>query len=294
MRTTVSLAASTAYTWSVFLKAAERSACVLHFYGGGGWANSSTATVNLSAGTVVVAGTGATGGIVAYPNGWYRVYHTQTTTASAGSKTCDLELSDGSSTSYDGDGVSGLYIWGAQIEAGAFPTSYIPTTTASLTRAADACSATGTNFSSWFNSSHGTFLVESDRIGTLAFQSAWVCGDGTSNNRYDILGASSGTVLRMDVVTGGVTQASAIASSSVALNTSYRFAAAYSANDIAVCANGGTIAADTSVTLPSVDRAYVGGGATGAGAYLCGHIRRIRYYDKRIPNDQLQLMTTAW
>jgi hypothetical protein len=55
-----------------------------------------------------------------------------------------------------GNGTSGIYIWGAQVEAGAFPTSYIPTTGATATRAADVASMTGTNFSSWYNVNQGT------------------------------------------------------------------------------------------------------------------------------------------
>lgn len=46
-------------------------------------------------------------------------------------------LGSDSGNSYLGDGVSGIHAWGAQLEAGSFPTSYIPTTTASATRAAD-------------------------------------------------------------------------------------------------------------------------------------------------------------
>jgi hypothetical protein len=63
--------------------------------------------------------------------------------------------------SYTGDGYSGIYIWGAQLEAGAFPTSYIPTVASQVTRSADSASMTGTNFSDWYRADEGTFIVRS-------------------------------------------------------------------------------------------------------------------------------------
>ena len=53
-----------------------------------------------------------------------------------------------------------FFAWGAQVEAGSFPTSYIPTTSSTVTRAADVASITGTNFSSWYNQSEGTMFSD--------------------------------------------------------------------------------------------------------------------------------------
>jgi hypothetical protein len=60
---------------------------------------------------------------------------------------------------YTGDGYSGIYIWGAQLEAGAFPTSYIKTEASQVTRSADSASMTGTNFSEWYRQDEGTVYV---------------------------------------------------------------------------------------------------------------------------------------
>lgn len=54
-----------------------------------------------------------------------------------------------------------ILVWGAQLEAGAFATSYIPTVAASVARSADIATMTGTNFSSWFNQGPVNLLLQS-------------------------------------------------------------------------------------------------------------------------------------
>jgi hypothetical protein len=91
--------------------------------------------------------------ITPYPNGWYRIGGT--ITDNGGSTLFLIGMNDGT-TSYTGDGTSGFYIWGAQLEAGSKATSYIPTTGAAANRAADVASISGSNFSSWYRQDEGT------------------------------------------------------------------------------------------------------------------------------------------
>jgi hypothetical protein len=143
---------STTYCASIFCKyAGSKYRFRLKFADGLGAQNN--IIIDLRNGSII-SGSGVSNsyGVIKYPNGWYRVYTTLTATSTSGFlQPFLLRDSDGSST-YQGDGTSGIYIWGAQLEAGAFPTSYIPTVASTVTRSADNASITGTNFSSWFGS----------------------------------------------------------------------------------------------------------------------------------------------
>jgi hypothetical protein len=97
--------------------------------------------------------------ITSVGNGWYRC--TTTTNSAVLSARCQVytALSNGVN-SYTGNGTSGLFIWGAQLEAGAYPTTYIPTTTASATRVADSFSRNNIYTNGLITSSGGTWFVE--------------------------------------------------------------------------------------------------------------------------------------
>jgi hypothetical protein len=92
-------------------------------------------------------------------NGWYRVCITTTTTTGGSTVTFGLGIYPDNDRVYTGDGTSGVYIWGAQLEEGASPTSYIPTQASTRTRASDVATIQGKNFSDWFNPDAGTLYT---------------------------------------------------------------------------------------------------------------------------------------
>lgn len=288
---TFSVSASTRYTASCYVIAAERSAVTLvlgpsTFFGSGGVA----ATFNLANQTIVSITDNATASpsatITHVGGGVYRVTLSATSNATSGTAQCHIQLFNGGH-SYAGDGTSGIYIWGAQLEAGAFATSYIPTAAATVTRSADSASMTGTNFSSWYNQSEGTFVAgfTTPAVGSRAILAV---DDNTANEQMRLRTEGLDPFFR--VVDGGVEQA-AIDAGTVSAGTLQRFAAAYAANDFAACLNGGAVGTDASGTLPTVDRLRIGGDQEGSP--LNGHIRSIRYYNSRRPNAELQSMTAA-
>jgi hypothetical protein len=139
----VSFTSGTTYTFTVWMKAGTLTE--------GGMAVPSAAfgavlinRVNLSTGAVISTSANSTTVVTPFANGWYQIALTATATATASSSVQIRPMNGG--TTYIGTGTGTVLIWGAQLEVGAFPTSYIPTTTATVTRSADVASITGANF----------------------------------------------------------------------------------------------------------------------------------------------------
>lgn len=146
------LSTSTDYTVSVYLKAGERTRCNIRLTT---FAGAQDSAVNLTTGTV------DNGTLTNVGNGWFRFTRTLNSSTGAGSPLISVSLANSSGvTSYLGDGTSGLYVWGAQVEQGSFVSSYIPTTTASVTRNADQCyDDTATNL---IGQTEGTIFIDFD------------------------------------------------------------------------------------------------------------------------------------
>lgn len=122
-------------TLSVYLKAAERTRTNLNIYDVGA-GTSYGASFDIYSGVVVTNSAGNTATITPVGNGWFRCSISRAILGSGGPFTIFVSNAAGGS-SYQGDGYSGIYIWGAQLESGAFPTSYIKTEASQGTRAAD-------------------------------------------------------------------------------------------------------------------------------------------------------------
>jgi hypothetical protein len=144
---------ATAHTWSCFVKAAGYGFAWLRI-------GSSGAVFDLSTGAASSIAPGVTVGAQAFANGWWRF---SVSVIAAGNDAVRINvLPTLSTTNFAGDGTSGIFIWGAQLEAGDFATSYIPTVASQVTRTADVVSMTGTNFSDWYNAGAGSWFIQTD------------------------------------------------------------------------------------------------------------------------------------
>jgi hypothetical protein len=283
------LAGSTAHTFSCFLKKGSKNHGVLVFAPNISWGIGTGASVffDLNNGTVGTAAN-ATGTIQALPNGWYRCTATATTAVTPGTVTMRIGSSlTGSAQTYTGTGDEAIYSWGAQLEAGAFATSYIPTTTATVTRAADVASITGSNFSSWYNQAEGTVFADanSPTSGTqITFD------DGTVNTNRVVLYYQSVTDPRLFVASAGATSC-IISAGTITSNSRALLVGAYKLNDFAVSVNGAAPVLDASGDAPTgVDRARLGR-SSADGAYLNGCLRRLTYWPTRFASPTLQAIT---
>jgi hypothetical protein len=113
--------------------------------------------------------------------------------------------------------------------------------------------------------------------------------DGTSNNYIAIIGSNSGSEGPYgEVRCGGVPQ-SALVDGNETPNTDHTLAFAYKKDDVASCKDAGVVKTDTTALIPAVNQLLLGY----SGAYSTnGHIRRLAYYRKRIPDNQLQALTS--
>jgi hypothetical protein len=280
------LTPSTKYVFSLFAKKDARFVLSLRL-ADAGWATTAATNFDLASGTVT-SSTSEDEGMIDCGNGWYRCWISSTTAAS-GTTRVRVNLIDDETAIYLGDGTSGLYIWGAQLEAGAFPTSYIPTTTAAVTRSADSLSMEGTDFSEWYNQSEGTVFVdykmqESD---TRTTRILGISDGSITDNSIFISRASNGTLISSQVFSGSSSQVNI----QEVADKDNKISFTYKVDDFAMSQDGSTVITDTSGSVPvGVNRLTIGY-TINSNHSLCDHIKRLQYYPKRLTNTELQALS---
>jgi hypothetical protein len=289
---TVSVSVSTAYTFSTFAKADQLSwlhIALVNFSspGNGG------AYFDLSNGTIgATITTTLTPLIEDFGNGWYRCSVTFTTDAVDTSGNLRLYVADGDNDPViDRDGTSSILIYGAQLEAGSFPTSYIPTSGSTATRSADVASIPVADFGYNQTNVVGTFYVEFSApfaaISGVAGRGLSVTSTlGTGNRAFDCA-AQNGVAV--DVYSNHT--AGALYNLTPYVSDGFnKVAATMKENDSAACSNGGTVVTDTTTTVP-IDAVYFNIGKYST-SYTNGHIKSIKYYPRRLTNAQLVELTS--
>ena len=169
-----------------------------------------------------------------------------------------------------------------QLEVGAFATSYIPTTTTSVTRNADVVSMTGTNFSSWYNASEGTISVlVSDLKNTAAAALASLDLGNTNRMTLNAVGGDVLFAVRLEAALQANISCGAYTSGQ------YQIVGAYKNNNFAAAANGNATTTDASGTIPTATKLSIGSYNTG-NLTMTGYIKKLAYYPQRLVDNEVQ------
>ena len=227
-----------------------------------------------------------------FPNGWYRIGVTQTSTSTVGGGRMILvlgtALTDARLPQPHTSRLS-CYVWGAQLEVGAFPTSYIPTEASTRTRAADNARITGKNFSEWYRQDEGTFFVDAAEPSAFVAYQAYLTLQGASITDEIRIWRLNLTTATFNHLLNNATQGVI----NLGINTiANKIARSYSlAQGIVGSANGGSnVQATLSSTIPVTSLRI---GARGNNTFYGNRTyKRIAYYPKRLPNSQLQALTS--
>jgi hypothetical protein len=286
----ISLTTGQTITFSIFFKniSIDPNQIYLRCWTGSGraWTTQRQVRYNLS----TLTATDSTGTIVnksiqAFPDGWYRL--SMTVTADQNGFAAESFLTDNNSigTKYQ--------IMGAQVEAGAFPTSYIPTEGSTVTRTADNASITGSNFTEWYSQDEGALCATYSRNVDKNNQMVAQIRNADSSNRIEIRGqGSSSNSFRIEVIEGDRTQQQEfqITPSGNAISTFHKCNLAYKQNNFASAING-TLYTDDAGVVGNCDRIVIGAANYGATGDFNGHIAQLTYYPQRLPNSQLIALT---
>jgi hypothetical protein len=198
--------------------------------------------------------------------------------------------------SFQGDGTSGILVYGAQAEAGAFPTSYIPTAGATATRSADVARIPTSAFG--YNDEGGTVVCDfSMSFDGTNFPRVWEIGSTINNqDRINLYGNAPDKRIGCGFLTANTSQAGfTLSTNNTVPTTQVKVAFSWKENDVAAVQDGGTVQQDTVATLKGGNpRTSVGLGYTTVSSsdIMNGHIKSIQYYPRRLTNAQLQELTT--
>lgn len=253
-----------------------------------------TATIDLAAGTAIfaiggTAGTGfsgtATGRVENYGNGWYRVSMTFTVGTNGG----NAGLFEPGNV--DPGAVRSFYAWGAQVETGSVATSYIPTTTGTVTRAAEVISVSGA-VSGSIGQQSGTVYCEFQFNRTAQGNNGIFCVESTNNQNRIFFGNTSPTTCSVQLLANN----SSIFSTSVGTLTDgqyYKIAVGYSSGNTKVYLNGNPVITNTSgyTMAAALSRICLGNYETNPGLVTISRIRSLALYAERLTDADLMLLT---
>jgi hypothetical protein len=267
------------YAISFFVKSAEYSKCCIENYSDGG-----RVVFDIATKTVVSTSANFTSATIQqYANGFIRI--SAITVGTTGNKAMGLGLvNDLGQDSFVGTGTKGIYVYGAQAEAGSYATSYIPTTAASVTRVADVASKTG--IASLIGSTEGVLFVEADMTLNSATSRIFIdVNDNDLTNRA-LISISNNVV-------GGFVQGVTRVSYTIPSSGRYKIAFGYKSGDFVLYVNGvQRSTSSASVTFSGMNQIFLGHTFAGTTTQPSDPIAQALLFKTRLTNAQLAELTT--
>jgi hypothetical protein len=304
IRRGITTTAGTTYTFSVFVKPGSYNSFGVEVYWSAAY-NAKAEVTSISGNTATVtsaSGVNATlARTVLSATGWYRYALTFTHPAAVGSATPDFNVFIKQINPYAGNGTNFMDVYGVMLEAGSAASSYIQTISSTVTRVADFCRMTGTNFSSWYQGgTQGTFYADwfgGVRTGASGSTNRTVLStDDVSTKHLHFLQTAAAGNLRVTDFGGAnnVTTANTLTS-----GARTKGAFGYNGSSASVCLNGGTVATGSSLAFSVIPTWLVigatstnGTSLTDANVVLNNSIRQIKYWPTRLADGTLQGLTT--
>jgi hypothetical protein len=281
----VGIPASTGtYTLTVYAKAAGLTAFRMGFFNVTDGDRFAVYTLSGS-GAVASSSAGTTASIQNAGNGWYRCVLTYTVTGTVSAQIQIARLSSGT-----GDGVNGWLVWGAQLEAGAFATSYIPTVASQVTRNPDLVTMTGTNFSSWYNASEGAFNLWANVYSDTAPTMLELSKTGSGYAELFVMAREAALDRwQTEVVAGGAVQSVLNpAPNTFTINANHKCVFAYKSASYAAAADGSAVATSAGSVPTGLDRLSIGHDLVGGGNFMNGYVQKLQYWPQRLIDAEVQ------
>jgi hypothetical protein len=275
------------YTISIYAKAAERNFMQIAL-GTGQVSGNPRVNFNLSNGAISAVDSGITATIESAANGFYRCNLVVTAATTFLTMVVQTQTSGTAArfASYLGTTGNGIFTWGAQLEAGNYSTSYIPTTSASVTRNADVISKTG--ISSLIGQTEGTMFVDVNNAENET--QCFISVTTTSVTANHIWLGQNGDDLALYVRSGGTY--SIIANNITSVQGRKKIALVYGASLAKIYVNGTQVFNSTAAVIPSslsqIElNAYNTSSDIGRANYNAAAL-----WKTQLTNDQLQTLTS--
>ena len=249
----ITVSAGATITQTVYAKANSRSAIVLQMFNGSDQARASFNLATGAVGDTAVAGTASAlvSSIHDVGGGWYRCRMTAIVSTTATAIECDVMMANAGSVAgrfYNGDGASNLYIFGADAQVGAYPTSYIPTTSATVTRNADVMTVALSKLPTIGTAMTLLAIAQKSSDATTNGHRLITIDNGTTGERAVIYNNTAGSSESAGLVTASSSSVAAIAR---AITGRHKTAWAVATNDFELVVNGVSAGTDTAGAFPA-------------------------------------------